>query len=112
MSFFKKAKSILGFRDSATKEYGYKINKFQLNKYGEVEYAQWLHPFEETKIINEATIEFYKRFIKAGDFVIDIGAHTGDTTVPIALCAAKEGSVLALEPNPYVFKILEKNMLS
>ena len=109
MSFLKKVKSLFGFSDSTTKEYGYKVNKFHLNEFGEVEYAQWLHPFEEAKIIDKITIDFYKQFIKAGDFVIDIGAHTGDTTVPIALCASKEGLVLALEPNPYVFKILEKN---
>lgn len=109
MAFFKKIKSIFGSSNSITKEYGYNINKFQLDEFGEVEYAQWLHPFEETKVLDENTIEFYKQFIKEGDFVIDIGAHTGDTTVPIALCSGKKGLILALEPNRYVFKILEKN---
>jgi FkbM family methyltransferase len=41
--------------------------------------------------------------------VIDIGAHTGDTTVPMALCAGKNGIVLGLEPNPSVYKILDQN---
>lgn len=40
---------------------------------------------------------------------IDIGAHTGDSTVPIALAVGKTGCILALEPNKYVFSILEKN---
>ena len=34
-----------------------------------------------------------------------IGAHIGDTTLPIALAAGKKGFVLALEPNPYVFHV-------
>ena len=41
--------------------------------------------------------------------IIDIGAHTGDTTVPMALAVGKSGLVLALEPNKYVYKIVEKN---
>ena len=41
--------------------------------------------------------------------MIDIGAHTGDTTIPMALAAGPTGCTLALEPNPHVFKILEEN---
>jgi len=41
--------------------------------------------------------------------LIDIGAHTGDTTVPMAIASGKGGKVLALEPNPYVYKILAEN---
>ena len=44
-----------------------------------------------------------------GDVAIDIGAHTGDSTIPIALAVGKEGCVLALEPNRYVFPVLQKN---
>jgi FkbM family methyltransferase len=41
--------------------------------------------------------------------IIDIGTYTGDTTVPMALAVGKGGIVLGLEPNQYVYKILEKN---
>ena len=41
--------------------------------------------------------------------VIDIGAHTGDFTLPLALAAGNIGRVLALEPNPYAFEVLEIN---
>jgi FkbM family methyltransferase len=40
---------------------------------------------------------------------IDIGAHTGDSTIPIALAVGKHGCVLAVEPNRYVFPVLQKN---
>ena len=41
--------------------------------------------------------------------MIDIGANIGDTTVPMALAAGSTGITLGFDPNPYVFKILEKN---
>jgi len=41
--------------------------------------------------------------------IINIEAHTGDTTVPMALAVGKKGLILGLEPNRYVYKILEKN---
>ncbi|MFO8236615.1 MAG: FkbM family methyltransferase [Bacteroidales bacterium] len=91
------------------KEYGFEIKKFQIDGIGEVEYAQWLHPFEKPKEISKSNILFYEKITQEGGMVIDIGAHTGDTTVPMALAIGENGIVLGLEPNKYVFKILEKN---
>lgn len=91
------------------REYGYKVKTFKLRDLGKVQYAQWKHPFEKTKEITDSNLLFYQRITRPGAMVIDIGAHTGDTTVPMALAAGKKGLVLALEPNPYVFKILKKN---
>jgi FkbM family methyltransferase len=54
-------------------------------------------------------VGFFKQFIKEGDMAIDIGANVGDTTVPMALCAGASGITLGFDPNPYVYKILEKN---
>jgi FkbM family methyltransferase len=48
-------------------------------------------------------------FVQEGDLAIDIGAHTGDTTVPMAVATGPTGCVLAIEPNPYVYKILAQN---
>lgn len=90
-------------------EYGYEIKKFDLSGLGTVEYAQWLHPFEQPKTITDGNVSFYRELARPGAMIVDIGGHTGDTTVPMALAAGKEGTVLALEPNKYVFKILEKN---
>ncbi|MBX2897078.1 MAG: FkbM family methyltransferase [Cyclobacteriaceae bacterium] len=90
-------------------EYGFEIKQFELDKLGTVDYAQWLHPFEQPKTITQANVNFYKKITAPAGMVIDIGAHTGDTTVPMALAVGKPGLVLGLEPNKYVFKILEKN---
>jgi hypothetical protein len=59
--------------------------------------------------IKQSDIDFFRKFIKKGDFVIDIGANIGDTTVPMALAAGKEGVTLGFDPNPFVYKILEAN---
>ncbi|MHC4396643.1 MAG: FkbM family methyltransferase [Planctomycetota bacterium] len=91
------------------REYGFEIKSFHLPKDGTVEYAQWLHPSEKPKEIRQDTIDSVRKFVSEGDTVIDIGAHTGDTTVPMAIAAGASGCTLALEPNPYVYKILEKN---
>jgi FkbM family methyltransferase len=91
------------------KEYGYYIDRFDIEGYGKLEFAQWEHPFAQPFVMSKSNIDFYRQMIGPGDFVIDIGAHTGDTTVPMAIAAGKQGTVLALEPNKYVFKILEKN---
>jgi FkbM family methyltransferase len=91
------------------KEYGYEIKNFDIKGIGTVEYAQWLHPFESAKEVTNSNINFYRKLARPGAMIIDIGAHTGDTTVPMALAVEKAGLVLALEPNKYVYKILEKN---
>jgi len=91
------------------KEYGYEVKDFTIDHIGEVQYAQWLHPFEKPKELTYDHVLFYKKLCKEGDLIVDIGAHSGDTTVPMALAVGKEGLVLGIEPNKYVYKILEKN---
>jgi FkbM family methyltransferase len=91
------------------REFGHRVKTFQLPSDGQVDYAQWLHPSETEKSVEQEVVDALREFISPGDFVIDIGAHTGDTTVPMALAAGAGGLTLALEPNPYVFKILSEN---
>jgi FkbM family methyltransferase len=103
-------RKIRRFRQKRTfQEYGYVIKHFELADDGQVAFADWLHPFHPPMELDESKLNFFKRYIRRGDMAIDIGAYTGDTTVPMALAAGREGLTLGLEPNPYVFKILEKN---
>ncbi len=108
LGYFKRKKEKKKIK-STFQEYGYEIKNFQIDGYGDVQYAQWLHPFEGPKEVDLSQINFYKNLAEEGGLIIDIGAHTGDTTVPMALAVGKEGLVIGLEPNQYVFKILEKN---
>lgn len=80
-----------------------------LPKDGEIQLAHWKHPKEKPPTMSQAQVDALRQFLRQGDVVIDIGAHTGDTTVPFALAVGPTGLVLALEPNPYVFKVLQTN---
>ncbi|MBC7564018.1 MAG: FkbM family methyltransferase [Gemmatimonadaceae bacterium] len=90
-------------------EYAFKQVDFALRDDGVVQYAQWLHPGEFGNEVRQEHVDFFRRYVKRGDFAIDIGANEGDTTVPMALAAGREGLTLALEPNPHVFRVLEAN---
>ena len=90
-------------------EYGYAVKRFEIDGFGTVEYAQWQHPFEKPKVLTRAHVAFYERLTAPGDLIVDVGAHTGDTTVPMALAVGPAGKVIALEPNRYVFEVLAAN---
>lgn len=97
------------WRRSRFHTYGFEIRTFHLPEDGAVQYAQWQHPKDAPKSICQEDVTALRRFVREGDLVIDIGAHTGDTTVPLALAAGRSGCTLALEPNPYVFTVLRQN---
>jgi len=92
-----------------TQEYPAKIDSFDLKNEGKIEFANWDNPLLSPKIVSQEMVDFFKKFIKQGDLVIDIGANIGDTTVPMALAAGSSGITLGFDPNPYVYKILEIN---
>lgn len=98
---------LLGFQPRI-QTWGHEVRRFELPD-GAVDYAQWLHPGESRKEIRAADVESLREFLAPGDFCVDIGAHSGDTTVPMALAVGPQGTVLALEPNRYVFPVLEAN---
>lgn len=91
------------------KEYPYEINKFSLSKEGVIEFANWKNPLVSHIEITQSQVNFFAQFVTRGSLAIDIGGNVGDTTVPMALAAGKEGLVLAFDPNPHVYKILEIN---
>ncbi len=91
------------------REYPFALESFVLPHEGEITYAQWLHPHESRKKFSQCQIDALRGFLRAGDVAVDIGAHTGDTALPMALAVGLSGVVFALEPNPYVFKILVAN---
>lgn len=101
---------VLGFRGKP-KRFGCSVITFDFDWLtSPIRYAQWLHPKESTKSISAAEVSDYQQFLSKGDFCIDIGAHSGDSALPMAVAVGKEGLVLALEPNPYVYFLLEKTV--
>ena len=98
----------LGFR-AAPREYSTEIEELTLPVDGIVRFARWLHPGETRKTVTQESVDALRGFLRPGDVAIDIGAHTGDSTLPMALAVGQAGTVFALEPNPYVFKVLALN---
>src|SRR3990170_1588753 len=105
----------LGFRPGL-REYPFDISSFELPKEGVVEFARWQHPSARRRDragggfrLTQVMVDTHRAFLDAGDVAIDIGAHTGDSSIPIALAVGVKGAVFALEPNLYAYKVLLAN---
>lgn len=100
----------LGLRPPA-REYQFEIRQYPLDGVGTVDYAQWLHPAAVRWNAGPDATELagVRRWVRPGDVVLDVGAHAGDSTLPLALAAGPTGLVLAFEPNPYAFRVLAAN---
>jgi FkbM family methyltransferase len=51
-----------------------------------------------------------KKLVHPGDTVLDIGAHIGYHALALARLVGDNGKVIALEPDPVNFSLLEKNI--
>jgi FkbM family methyltransferase len=91
------------------KKYGTRRIQFDLAKDGRVEFEKWLHPKDGFHPFPQDYVSALREYLQEGDTAIDIGAHCGDFTIPLALAAGATGAVFAWEPNPYVFEVLEAN---
>ncbi len=97
----------LGFR-GRVREYSTEVSDIALSPVP-IRFARWLHPGERHKTVTQESVAALRPFLREGDVAIDVGAHTGDSTLPMALAVGAAGTVFALEPNPYVFKVLALN---
>jgi FkbM family methyltransferase len=61
-------------------------------------------------IHEEVTTNLFKKIVKRGDVVVDLGANIGYFTLLAARLVGKEGRVFALEPEPKNFGYLTKNI--
>lgn len=54
--------------------------------------------------------QFMARVVQPGNSVIDIGANVGYYSVLLADLVGSNGRLTAVEPNPLIFKLLQKNL--
>ena len=90
------------------RSYGFEVHEQQVGDQS-IRYAQWLHPRAYSGEVSAAEVARLKRFLRPGDVAIDIGAHTGDTTLPMAMAVGPKGSVIAFEANKFVYPTLKVN---
>lgn len=60
------------------------------------------------QVFEEVVKCIYQGIISPGDHVIDVGAHVGFHTIPMARAVGRKGRVYAFEPLPQMMKILKK----
>ena len=75
-----------------------------------IKYYRWLHPYqgmwELDALFNQKELTNISKLIKPNSIVLDIGAQTGNMAVAYSVFAK---NVIAFEPNPAAFEVLEKN---
>jgi FkbM family methyltransferase len=59
---------------------------------------------------SESEVAMMRRFLRAGDTVLDVGANIGDLTLPLAEIVGPTGRVYALESNPDAYHVLCANL--
>jgi FkbM family methyltransferase len=57
-----------------------------------------------------STVQTYRRLVRPGAVVLDIGANVGAHTLPLARLVGSAGRVYAFEPTDYAFNKLQRNL--
>lgn len=53
---------------------------------------------------------FLEMLVKPGDIVCQVGANIGSLTIPLSRAVGDDGAVIALEPQPVIFRTLVANL--
>jgi FkbM family methyltransferase len=70
-----------------------------------------LYEGNEVSLDYEAILEtVYRKILRPGDAVLDVGAHRGRHTLPFAEIVGAGGSVVAVEPIPQMFDALSETV--
>lgn len=84
-------------------------------------YSEWDHPKVSEPPLKDFLFGYrdlnnWSSLIGPGDVCVDVGAHSGDSTIAMALCAYQTGGprpiVVAAEPNRDVLPVLHANALA
>ena len=68
---------------------------------------RWIYFFG---VYEEATVRWFRSFLRPGMVVLDVGAHVGQYSLLSAPCVGPTGRVHSFEPNPVTFRLLSNNL--
>lgn len=68
--------------------------------------TRWLKPTQAHRPVEE----FFRRYVKPGDTVVDAGANVGVFTLVASIMTGKTGKVYCMEPHPRTFGFLQGHM--
>ena len=72
---------------------------------------QWVDPYHvHDKEHGDREETFYRRYLRPGDVVVDVGANFGLTTLAAFSTVGPTGQVHAFEPHPRIFRYLLRNI--
>lgn len=69
-----------------------------------------LENYANNKIHEKTTTELFKKTIKEGDIIADLGANVGYFTLLAAKLTGEKGRVFSFEPEPHNYNYLKKNI--
>ena len=79
---------------------------------------EWYVPYKSASLTNwamtfidEKRHRRYIEYIKGGDTIFDVGATTGEYTIPASRLVGENGAVYAFEPEPACYACLVSNMV-
>ena len=99
--------------------FGYFLYKTGFCKYFNIKFQNFKLKFFPTKLswllwadneLYDSELEFYHRYLRKNDVVIDIGANIGLISLCSSTIVGEGGMVISFEPNPEIFNFLEKNV--
>jgi len=70
------------------------------------------HSIELTGEYSGDEIDLYQALLRPGDVALDVGANVGVLSIAMGLAVGAAGRVLAFEPQPPIFAMLERNLAS
>ena len=68
---------------------------------------RWIYFFG---FYEEATVRWFRSFLRPGMVVFDVGAHVGQYSLLSASCVGPTGRVHSFEPNPVTYRLLSNNL--
>jgi FkbM family methyltransferase len=91
------------------------MNKLKRCRYGTMVYpANDLYIGRSLELygeFSEGEVALFRRIVKPGDTVLDIGANIGAHTIPLAQLAGRTGRVVAFEPQRFLYYCLCGNVV-